>query len=184
MRTLLASAALFLALICTAPAIDNPVVDFKAKYGLAAADKVLKWQSDLDGNGQQDVFLVLKESYEELQDHVPGWDIYLAAPGGTYTKIAGVEDAEGVGPALPQIDTKACFVGQITQLGKRGIVTIKIDNPREGESVATIYAYTVEGDYLKYTQLTQYTPGQSNAIFDQYLKDNVRTQVQLQEITP
>jgi hypothetical protein len=61
---------------------------------------------------------------------------------------------------------------------------MKIDNPREGESVATIYAYTVEGDHLKYTQLAQYTPGQNNAVFDQYLKDNVRTQVQLQEITP
>jgi hypothetical protein len=176
---------LILALIHTAAAIGNPVLDYKSKYNLVASDKLLKWQSDLDGNGKQDVFLILKESYEELRDQsVPGWEVYMASQGGIYTKIAGVEDESGVGPALPQIDPEACFVGQITQLGKRGIVTFKIDNPREGESKATIYTYTIEGNHLKYTELAQYTPGQPNAIFDQYLKDNVRTQVQLQEVTP
>lgn len=169
--------------------IADPVADFKTGLTIPSGDKILKWTADIDGDGKNEVLLSLKSDFTAAvaDNDVPAWSLYIAeTSGNNYVKSEGTEFEPNTISVddMPQIDTDTCYVGQITQLGKRGIVTMKIANPREGESVATIYAYTLEGNRLKYTQLAQYTPGQSNAIFDQYLKDNVRTQVQLQEITP
>lgn len=81
--------------------------------------------------------------------------------------------------------TTLCFVGQITELGKRGIVSMvrKTHRPLDGETI-TIYAYTIEGDHLKKHQLAQYEEGENNAVFDKYLAEDKRTHVQLQEIDP
>ena len=45
-------------------------------------------------------------------------------------------------------------------------------------------SYTVEGDHLKRSLLTEFSPGQSNAIYDEYLSDAHRVQVQLAEVSP
>ena len=93
-----------------------------------------------------------------------------------YIKLEGTEyEANKISvDDLPQIDTDNCFVGPIVQLSTRGVVTIQIKNPRSGESMATIYALSVNANHLKYTELAQYQIGKTNAVFDQYLADNVR----------
>ncbi len=172
-----------------AASITSPINDFKTGLTIPAGDKILKWETDVNGDGKNDVLLCLKSDADNAVEskEAPAWSLYIAeAAGNAFIKSEGTEHEANTLSVddLPSIDTGTCYVGQITQLGKRGIVTMRIKNPRSGESVATIYAYTIEGNHLKYTQLAQYQPGQPNAVFDQYLKDNVRTQVQLQEVAP
>ncbi len=166
----------------------NPVSDLKNRLGLAASNIVYKWSADLDGDGHSEVFLCLKESYQEdVRDRqVPSWDVYFSAGGGSYSRPEGIEDGnpKGIGYGFPKIDADQVFVGQISQLNKHGIVTIQTDTSRDGRSVARIYAYTRDGNNLKETTLAEYNPDQGNAIYDQYLADNVRTKVALQEIAP
>ena len=182
---------------CLAEDTANPVQSYATFHSLTAERIIYKWQVDVNNDAKGDVFLDTKltpaeiaeenaDSKNQYDPDVRGFTVYIAKTDGTgYTMSTGIEEGGELGlGVVPEINITRCFVGQITQLGKRGIVTMKIDNPREGDSVATIYSYTLEGNHLKYTQLAQYTPGQPNAIFDQYLKDNIRTQVQLQEITP
>lgn len=168
--------------------ITSPIDDFKTGLTIPAGDKILQWQADISGDGKNEIFLSLKSDFNgaAADNDPPGWVTYIAElTGSGYLRSQGIElEPDTIDSILPDIDPDTCYVGQITQLNKRGIVTMRIKNPRSGESVATIYAYTIEGDHLKYTQLAQYEIGQSNAVFDQYLKDNVRTQVQLQEINP
>lgn len=169
--------------------IVSPIHDFETGLTIRAGDKILRWEADLNGDGKTEVLLCLKsDSNNAVQSkEAPAWTLYIAeTTGNTFVKSKGTEfetDTLSVDD-MPLIDTDTCYVGQITQLGKRGIVTMQIKNPRSGESIATIHAYTIEGDHLKATQLSQYQPGDSNAIFDQYLKQNVRTQVQVDEVTP
>jgi len=166
---------------------SDPVSDYKNAKGLSATDVLYKWTADVNGDGQPEVFLDLKEAYQEDKNdrQVPSWRVYVAATnGGNYSQIAGIDDGDGVSPFLPQIDPERVFVGQVTQLKKPGIVTLQSDMARSGAGLSRIYAYTVEGDHLKQTLLEQYNPNQSNAIYDQYLSDNHRTQVQLQEVIP
>lgn len=117
-----------------------------------------------------------------MKDHEPpGWHIYLShAQGADYWKSTGTEYTPGelgIGD-VPTIDPEACFVGQITELGKRGIVTMRIGNPRDRESVGIIYAYTIEADHLKRTELARYTIVEGpHALFTKCLKDGKRTVV-------
>jgi hypothetical protein len=171
--------------------ISDPVTDFKTGLTIPPGDKILKWEADLNGDGRNDILLCLKSDFDSAtqSNDVPAWTVYIAeaSPATGYVRSEGTEyEANKISvDDLPQIDTDTCFVGPITQLSStRGVVTMQIKNPRSGESIATIYALTVVGTHLKYTQLAQYQPGQSNPVFDQYLKDNVRTQVQLQQLTP
>lgn len=170
--------------------VDNPIIDFKTRFAIAPGDKILKWEADLNGDGRNEVFLCLKSDFDtDVQSRdVPGWSVYIAeaSPGNGYFKSEGTEyEATQISVGdMPLIDTSTCCVAQITQINRRGIVTMRIENPRSGEPVATIYTYNIEGNHIKKTQLAQYQPGRPNAIFDQYLKNNVRTQVQLQEVTP
>lgn len=171
--------------------VSDPVTDFKTGLTIPSGDKILKWVVDLNGDGRNDVLLCLKSDFDSAvqSNEVPAWTVYIAeaSPSTDYVKSEGTEYEAGnlsVGD-LPQIDTAACFVGPITQLSStRGVITMQIKNPRSGESTATIYAFTVVGSHLKYTELAQYQIGQTNAVFTQYLAENVRTQVQLQEVAP
>lgn len=167
----------------------DPVFDYKNTKGLTTSDILYRWAADVDGDGKTDIFLCLKESYEEdaRDKQAPSWRIYFSVAGGnTYFKPAGIDDGDpkGLGYSFPKIDPNSVFVGQITQLNKRGIVTIQTDTSRGGPAVARIYAYTRDGNNLKETTLVEYDPSQSNAIYEQYLSNNRRTQVQLQEVTP
>lgn len=187
--TLLALVAAVATPVLASASIEDPIADFKTGLIIPPGDKILKWVCDLNGDGKNEVFLTLKSDYDKaVEEHQPsGWVIYIAnATGASYSESEGVEEQpQTIADILPDIDPEACFVGPINELGKRGIVTMRIDNPREGESIGKIYAYTIEGDHLKRTELAQYVIVQGpHALFTKYLADDVRTYVQLQELAP
>lgn len=173
---------------CLSAQISNPVTHFESLS--PEIQPIIKWEADINGDGKLEVFLSLKKDYDDeiAEERMPaGWFVYFADTGSnTYTQSVGIkeagEDAIGVG-VLPMIDLKVCFVGLVTELGKHAVVTEWIDNPRAGESIARIYAYTIEGDRLKRTKLAEYDPTQTNALFDKYLKDGKRTVITPVEVT-
>jgi hypothetical protein len=152
---------------------------------------LLKWQADINGDGKSETFLTRKEYYDEeiAVNMPPSWEVFIAsAVANTFTESTGMldqgEDPNSFAPgSVPQIDVKACFVGQVTELGCHALITMQIDNPRAGESIARIYAYTIEGDHLKRTKLAEYNPTQTNALFDKYLKDGKRTVITPVEVS-
>jgi hypothetical protein len=136
------------------------------------------------------MFLSLKSEFDQQRENEEpaAWDTYIGESAGTgYLKSAGTEEEPNTLSVddLPPIDLEACFIGQVSELGKRGIVTVKYSTQRSGLTTATIYAYTVESDHLKRAQLAQYDPDKGpNLVFTKYLSDSKRTQVSIQEITP
>lgn len=170
--------------------IADPVTDFKTGLAIPDGDKILKWVCDVNGDGKSEVLLSLKSDFDkDMKRHEPpGWSFYIAdSTGGSYSRSTGTEYQPATLSIndMPLIDPEVCFIGLITELGKRGIVTMRIDNPREGESIGKIYAYTIEGDHLKRTELAQYVIVQGpHALFTKYLADDKRTHVQFQELAP
>ena len=171
--------------------IPDPIQNFKAGLTIASGDKILKWEVDVDGDDHKEMLLCLKSDYDkEKGDHEPQpWDFYIAENSDTaaYTKSKGTEERpnELSMDDIPQIDADACFVGQITELGKKGIVTMRHNNPREGPTINVIYAYTIEGDHLKRTELARYEDSTTpHALFTKYLADDKRTVITPIEITP
>jgi hypothetical protein len=169
-------------------AIDA-ITDFKNGLLIPAGDKILKWEIDMDGDSKNELFLTLKSDSQEAKERndVESWVLYQPiAANGTYQECKGVSGTLGsVSSILPQIDHERCFIGVIDELEKKGIVTIRYNNPREGPSIAIIYAYTIEGDHLKKTELVRYPDSTTpNALFNKYLADNKRTVVIPVEIDP
>jgi hypothetical protein len=168
----------------------DPVADFQSALAVPSGDKVLKWECDVNGDGKNEILLALKSDFEkDMQSHEPpSWSFYIANASGTsYARSTGTENQPNTLSVddLPLIDPEACFVGQISELGKSGIVTMRIDNPREGESVGKIYAYTIEGDHLKRSELARYVIVEGpHALFTKYLANDKRTHVQLQQLQP
>lgn len=188
LRTSIAVGAMLLFPALLRAAVTDPIVDFKAGMAIKPDDKILKWEVDLNGDGKSEILLSLKSEQLKAagQNEGPAWQVYIAQSDGGYVLAKGIEVAPDTLSVaeVPEINPGACFVGQITQFGKRGMVTMQIASPREGESVATLCALTVEGDHLKRVELAKYPMGQQNAVFDQYLKQGVRTAVHLEEVAP
>jgi len=189
MKKLILAVALMLPVLLFA-SITDPIADFKTGLTISPGDQIKKWACDLNGDGQNEVLLCLKSDYDQAEqlNQSPAWCVYIAdASGGTFTKATGTStetNTLSVGD-LPQIDPDVCFTGPISEVGKRGIVAISYVTPRSGITTATIYAYTIEGDHLKRTQLAQYDPDKGdNAVFKKYLADDKRTQVTLLDVTP
>jgi hypothetical protein len=158
--------------------ITNPVTHFQSLD--SRTQPVIKWDIDINGDGKNEMFLSLKDEHDQdvALNLSPSWFVYIADGVVTsYKQSTGIKEQgeDEIGATVPMIDIKVCFVGLVSELGRHAIVTEQIDNPRVGEPIARIYAYTVEGDHLKRTKLTEYNPMQSNVIFDKYLKDDKRT---------
>lgn len=173
----------------TTASIPDVIIDFKTDLIIPDGDKILKWEIDINGDNHKEILLCLKSDFnKEKENHEPqSLDFYIAsATEGEYAKPEGIEiRPEVIARILPDIDIEVCFVGEITELGKRGIVTMRTDNPREGESIGKIYAYTIEGDHLKRTELAQYVIVEGpHALFTKYLADGKRTIIQMTEIDP
>ena len=174
-----------------AASVPDAVLNFKTEHTIAAGDKILKIEIDANGDGKSEVLLSIKSDFEkEKENHQPaGWSFYIAENTTpiTFSKSLGTETKanELSVDDIPIIDHERCFVGQITELGKRGIVTIRYNNPREGPSIGIIYAYTIEGDYLKKTELARFPVSDTpHALFTKYLADNMRTVITPVEIAP
>jgi hypothetical protein len=179
---------IFLYGITTVYALD-PTTSFKTDLVIGAADKILKWQGDLNGDGKNDLFYSLKSDSEDAIKNLnpPSWFLYLSNAAGTDFLVSPeLKEANGdVGGELLEIDPLMCFCGQITELGKKGIATMRRINPREGPTINIIYAYTIEEGYLKKTELARYVDSTTpHALFAKYLADNKRTVIVPVEITP
>lgn len=177
------------------PGISNPVQDY-AQFHRTVGAVIYQWTVDINDDGKLDVLLDTKLTNEEIamenretknryDSNVHAFQVYIGIPSGSgYIKSEGVADEEGVGPSLPEIDITQCYVGQIAELNAYGIVTVKLEAPREGAAVARIYGYTVESDHLRETKLAEYRADDTNAVYDKYLAPSKRTMVQLQLVGP
>jgi hypothetical protein len=181
--------ALFFIITNAISAVPDPVANFKTEHTIATGDKILKFDTDVKGDGKYEILLCLKAEFEkDKEDHEPvAWTFCVAGNTTrvTYSKSVGTESKQGELSVddLPQIDLETCFVGQIADLGKRGIVTIRYNNPREGPSIGIIHAFTVEGDRLKRTELARCTDSPApHSLFAKYLADDKRTVVAPAEI--
>lgn len=174
--------------ITNSPALDT-IANFKAGQVIEFGDKILKWQGDLNGDGKDDLFYSLKSDFKESVKNLdpPSWVFYLSNSAGTdYLAAPDLKEANGdIGGELPVIDPARCFVGQITELGKKGIVSMRYLDPREGPPIDIIYAYTIEGGYLKKTELARYESSTTpHPLFAKYLADGKRTVITPVEIIP
>ena len=173
--------------------ITDPIADFEAraeagsKVALTSSDVICYWLGDLAGNGKKAFFISSKEDYDEDQSHNQWqtWEVYLPNDHGGYTLCAATSDDEP-GNYYPQVDVDDFFIGYISELGKRGLVTMQTDQAwHDRPTVARIYAYTLEGDHLKRTKLAEYNSEKKDSpIYNKYLSDARRTKVQLKEVTP
>ncbi len=176
MKTYVTILSHFLILALTCFALD-PLTEFKKRVN--QDDKIYQWKACLRDDGKEIFFFSTEKEYnEDIHAELrPSWFVYMPnVSGDDYIKIHA--------NSLVGINDKLTFVGQITQLGKKGIVTIQTDHPKKDPDVAYIYAYTPEGDHLKETLLAKYNPTESNAIYDQYLTEAKRTHITLKEVTP
>lgn len=184
---------LFVILFSSAHCVSAQIVDVVAFYRSSnqypAPSILLKWQIDINGDGKSETFLSRKVDHDEdvAAGQPPSWELFIAnISSNTSTESTGTQnqgdDSFGVG-AIPQIDIKVCFIGQVTELGQRALLTQQFDNPRVGNPIARIYAYTIEGDHLKRMKLAEYDATQPNPLFDKYLKDGKRTVITPVEVT-
>jgi hypothetical protein len=167
---------------------SDPVREFKATWPFIPGDVLYRWDADMDGVGKKEVFLKLKSTYDlnKQKGYYPGWVLYLPNASNTgYVTSRGTEYAElgkAVGVGGPNIDIEAMYCGNITQLGRHGIVTLECDNPYISPKRYLITAYTLEGDHLKRVQLSGFESGVVNPIYEQYLSSSHRTKLKLQEV--
>lgn len=188
------------ATIALADTVANPIKDFAKYYSLSSGRTIYKWNVDLNNDGTLEILLASKLTSEEQTDaskednwnpQTPdelGFFVYIPNSNGSgYTQIKGTDFGTYFQPGtVLSVNRTRCFVGKITQLNRWGVVSVDIEPAgKKSTASATVYAYTLEGDHLKVTNLAQYDPTAkgSNAIYDQYLSDAHRTAIKLQEIT-
>jgi len=186
-----------LALAAAPSAIEDPIHVFAVFHGLGAGRIIYKWILDLNHDGKKEILLAAKPTQAELQEderesngdpqisNECDFAVYIPDHNGYY-ESKGLEEDGGIAAAAIAINVNRCFVGKIKQLNRWGIVTIDVEpEGRRNPAVATINAYTLEGDYLKVTVLAKYDPDKvhNNPIYNEYLSETKRTKVQLQEIT-
>jgi hypothetical protein len=168
--------------------IADPVTSFRASIEDGNPVTILKWEADFNGDGRKEIMLSRKDEFDKAikENDLPGWFIFIAQPT-SYIESKGTkehgEEALGVRD-LPMIDLDACYVGMVAEIGKHGLVTQQVDNPRVGDPIAEIYVYTIEGDHLVRTKLAEYSLPVPNAVFDAYLKDGKRTEIIPVEVAP
>lgn len=186
------------ALCCRAYAADvtDPQSDEIAKR-YESGDVIKRMAFDINGDGVADQFFNIIEANPDpttaIADAQSGgtvsWGAYVSNPNAnTFKTCDTLEEADapdgllqGVAPL--DINPNQMYVGAISEISRFGIVTTAIKRAKT-ENSTIIYAYTWEGDHFKRWKLTEYTVGQQNTIFDNYLKDGKRTQVAVQQIKP
>ncbi len=179
--------------------ITNPVANFRLK-AQELGETYTKWEADINGDGHNEIFIINKLDYDNdvTKGSVPAWCVYISAPGGnTYTESIGIGYAEnelalggketGAGE-LPAIDPNKCFVGEVGEIGKRGIVTQQVDRRDDGTATAYIYVYTIDGNRLLRIKIAEYdpeNPGEGgNPIYNKYLKEDKRTAITITPVPP
>ncbi len=168
--------------------VANPVVDLRSKPGQAGGP-LKKWTADIDGDCRPEIFLTRKDNHtaDLERSQTPDWNVYLADSGAiTYSGSTGIKLAgtTAVDPqVVPQIDPERCFVGTVSQISGRALVTI-VRDVRYEEPWNVIYAYTIQDGHLVETKLAEYKADTTNPIYNEYLADDKRTSVTLEEVAP
>jgi hypothetical protein len=184
-------------LIVRSDIVKNPIQAFSNFHALSSGRVICRWAVDLNNDNQQELLFAAKLTPSELseEERENGWnpqtkneidfDVYIPQ-GNAYSRSRGIAEDDGMANgAVVSIDRTRCYVGQITQLNKWGLVTVDHEPAgRKNPALNIVYAYTLEGDHLKLTNLAQYDPSKGpNAIYEQYLAKAHRTFVKLDEIT-
>ena len=165
----------------------DPISDIKAFFELKPQDTVLRFKVDV-GDVKNIMFVSTKQDLKEARHEqmLPAWLVYLPIGNSTdYARLKGLKQSDGVADvsSVP-ISPDRMFVGLVAQLARVGIVTAQIDRPRRGAPAGYLYAYTVEGLYMKETLLGNFDPNNLSGLYSQYLSEEKRTHVQLEEIVP
>ena len=168
--------------------VAEPVVDYRSRNG-GSIGALKKVTFDWNGDGKNDVFICEKEHYdEEIEgDNKIFWSIYVAnAADNNYTLCE--EQEEVIDSEISNIissvwfDPDHIFIGNITEINKHGLLSFHIDNPRDGDPVAYIYALVYKDGVFTEHELAKYNAKEENAVFDKYLKDDKRTQLTVEQI--
>jgi hypothetical protein len=175
--------------ICAAARANSPdpVADYKHEKKLESSDILYRWECDVNGDGKNEVFLELKESFKEDREdrQTPSWRVYIADGNGVgYVLSKGTDLGQGLTPVLPQIDPERVFVGYIEELQKHGLLTITTGTSRTGEEVCQIVVYVVEKDHLKRIALAEPESTPQSTLYAKYLAGDKRSRLQLQEVVP
>lgn len=168
--------------------VADPVADLRSEPGQAGG-ALKKWMADIDGDGKAEIFLARKDNHtaDLEKSQTPDWNVYLADAGAsTYSGSTGIKLAgtSAVDPqVLPQVDPDRCFVGTVSQVSGRALVAL-VRDVRYEEPWNVIYAYTIQNGHLLETKLAEYKAGTTNAIYNEYLADDKRTAITLEEVAP
>lgn len=167
--------------------ITDAVTDFRQKNNCEGAlcKVVFDWNSD----GKSDVFICEKKEYDDaVENGEPAhWMAYIANAEETAYTVCDEEQLleDGVaatGNAWPKFDPEQTFVGTITEIDKFGYVSIHIENPKEGDPKAHIFAMTyTDGKFTRH-DLGEYNAKEENALYDKYLEDEKRTELTIVQI--
>lgn len=115
--------ALTTGLLYSQTPVTDPVADFRAGYDMSGVQKILKLQVDLNNDGRPDVLLAPVEP--EIGAQYPAWYVYLAQADGTTYQVIGEKNDSGIDyTSLPSFNAKKYKIGQITELGKYGLLTL------------------------------------------------------------
>jgi hypothetical protein len=184
--------------------VENPVEylanrpDLTVEEQQRLADVGFKQISyDLNGDSVQDLLLchddpesddaIEKRERAEFEGLLP-WDVFIKSPtNGTYRQSIGLalENEVEVGLSeTPMINPDLVFIGEITEISRYGIVCAQTDAHGDGEPMTTIWAYTWEGAHMKRHKLVDFETAAGHAIFNKYLAEDKRTQVQVTQVTP
>jgi len=187
-------ASLILTTCLYAVDIANPQ-SYEMARRLEAGDILKKMEFDINGDGIIDPFFTVEQSNPDPIDveasnqegGTSSWDAYVSKPGTSLFTVNDTLEVQGEsdlyqGTSLT-LRTNEMFVGNISEIQKFGIVTSVIKRAKT-ENFKIIYAYSWETDHFKRWKLAEFLVNSPNAIFDKYLKDDKRTHVTLQNVTP
>jgi hypothetical protein len=169
--------------------VADPVADYRNLYGVNNKEALCKVVFDWNADGKNDICICNKKQYDgDIENDTKiFWTIYVAnANDNLYTKVGEQEeiiDGETVlsGDSI-WFDPDHIFIGSITEINKHGLLSFHIDNPRDGEPVAYIYALVYKDGVFTEHELAKYNAKEENALFEKYLKDDKRTQLTVEQI--
>lgn len=192
----------FVPLLAFALEVANPVTYLASRTDLSPEEHARlvqvgfkRIEVDISGDGKLDMLLChddpatgnATEAQSRAQEGgLLPWDVFVKKADNTgYVANTGpVADAVlGLGTPV-SLNPEEVHIGQISEIGRFGIIALQIENPREGPSKSTIWAYTWEGDRLQSHKLAEYETGHQNALFDKYLAEGKRTVLQVQQVNP
>ncbi len=186
--------------------IHDPIADIMKLGQYTRGRSYNKLEIDIRHHGNKDILLGLQETVAEIEvekevagnfspDFNPdfhGFAVYLRRKRGGYFRVKYDIEPEGKTIGGVGIDISQCYVGYVKQVKQYGIVTVDVGvydyDPqlaRHGVIEKQVYCYTVDGNYIKKTNLGPRTfPEEKNVLYDEYLSEFKRTKIQLQEVTP